>query len=272
MSEDSFSSVYLSDILVRSEKDEDGAGIRLQVEVHDPNLADGSGDAGNLGGNASAEEKPVAVEQEELGSEEAAAAGHMEHPPETAGSEPRDSDADDIPWEEQMEEIERQIAAIDAEDGNEKASAHAEGPAAASGHKTTETTDLKESLQSNPLSPEVASAASGGAQMVTMNDAPSPTREDREDRCDEVHATYAALPLAAGEGLISHMLQAMEEIPKGTSGLDACRRYMTSKQHITMLDLLVVQHILNGGILMRQMNDTDEEYHIDLGEGGHQPI
>ena len=52
---------------------------------------------------------------------------------------------------------------------------------------------------------------------------------------------------------------------QGTPGLLDCARYMNQKQYYTLQDILVVQYILNGGILMRQMHDTQDEYHVDLG-------
>jgi hypothetical protein len=39
---------------------------------------------------------------------------------------------------------------------------------------------------------------------------------------------------------------------------------MSQKQHYTLQDMLVVQYILNDGILMRQRHGSTEEYHIDI--------
>jgi hypothetical protein len=39
---------------------------------------------------------------------------------------------------------------------------------------------------------------------------------------------------------------------------------MRHKQHYTLQDMLVVQYILNDGILMRQMHGTPDEYHVDI--------
>ena len=40
--------------------------------------------------------------------------------------------------------------------------------------------------------------------------------------------------------------------------------WLVEKQHYTLLDMLVCQHILNGGILMRQRHNTEKEHHVDL--------
>ena len=48
------------------------------------------------------------------------------------------------------------------------------------------------------------------------------------------------------------------------AGLEDCRRYLTQKQHYTLQDMLVVQYILNDGILMRQMHGDEDEYHVDI--------
>jgi hypothetical protein len=32
-----------------------------------------------------------------------------------------------------------------------------------------------------------------------------------------------------------------------------------------MLDMVVIQYMLNGGIVMRQAHDTDDEHHIEIG-------
>jgi hypothetical protein len=47
-------------------------------------------------------------------------------------------------------------------------------------------------------------------------------------------------------------------------GLQDCKKYMSQKQHYTLQDMLVVQYILNDGILMRQRHFTDEEHHVDI--------
>jgi hypothetical protein len=47
-------------------------------------------------------------------------------------------------------------------------------------------------------------------------------------------------------------------------GLEDCKKYLSQKQHYTLQDMLVVQYILNDGILMRQMHGTQDEYHVDI--------
>lgn len=54
--------------------------------------------------------------------------------------------------------------------------------------------------------------------------------------------------------------------PQDVPGLQDCKRYMTQKQYYTLQDMLVVQYILNDGILMRQMHNTEDEYHVDINE------
>lgn len=49
------------------------------------------------------------------------------------------------------------------------------------------------------------------------------------------------------------------------TGLEDCRRHLTQKQYYTLLDLLVVQYVINGGILLRQRHNLPDEYHVDIG-------
>lgn len=39
---------------------------------------------------------------------------------------------------------------------------------------------------------------------------------------------------------------------------------MSQKQYYTMQDVLVVQYILNGGVLMRQLHGSPDEHDIDI--------
>lgn len=50
-------------------------------------------------------------------------------------------------------------------------------------------------------------------------------------------------------------------------GLEDCRRHLTQKHYYTLLDLLVVQYVLNDGILLRQRHESPDEYHVDIGGG-----
>jgi hypothetical protein len=51
---------------------------------------------------------------------------------------------------------------------------------------------------------------------------------------------------------------------QGAHGIKDCTKYLAQKQYYTLQDMLVVQYILNEGILMRQRHNTSEEYHVDL--------
>ena len=51
---------------------------------------------------------------------------------------------------------------------------------------------------------------------------------------------------------------------QGSSGLEDCKHYMSQKQYYTMQDVLVVQYILNGGVLMRQQHGSPDEHDIDI--------
>jgi hypothetical protein len=44
-----------------------------------------------------------------------------------------------------------------------------------------------------------------------------------------------------------------------------CRQFLRNKAGISMLDMLVMQYVLNDGIIMRQRHDDLDEYHIELG-------
>lgn len=102
-----------------------------------------------------------------------------------------------------------------------------------------------------------------------------------------VHSTYSELCNEAPADTVHKMRMAMADIPEvsvpigkfscpahvcdpdaknpqGTPGLNDCRAYLSQKQHYNLLDMLVAQYILNGGILMRQRHGSPDEYHIEV--------
>lgn len=79
-----------------------------------------------------------------------------------------------------------------------------------------------------------------------------------------VHTTYAALNDAVSPTLVERMRVAMREMPDGMEGLSDCQSYLSSKLHYTLADILVVQYILNGGILVRQRQGGPDEYQVDI--------
>jgi len=70
----------------------------------------------------------------------------------------------------------------------------------------------------------------------------------------------------APEGLLTTNSHTLPCMPQDVPGLEDCRSYMGQKQHYTLQDLLVVQYILNDGILMRQRHNCSDEYHVDISE------
>ncbi len=63
---------------------------------------------------------------------------------------------------------------------------------------------------------------------------------------------------------ISRLFLTCVYVNQDVQGLEDCKKYMSQKQHYTLQDMLVVQYILNDGILMRQMHGTQDEYHVDI--------
>lgn len=83
---------------------------------------------------------------------------------------------------------------------------------------------------------------------------------------DPLRTAYAELHSPADKDLVERLKIAMQDIPEGTKGLEACKSYFSQKQYYTMLDVLVAQYVLNDGLLMRQHHDQEDEYHVDISE------
>jgi hypothetical protein len=82
-----------------------------------------------------------------------------------------------------------------------------------------------------------------------------------------VHRAYEKLHDPVPQELVSKMRIAMIDIPDSVRGLEDCRSHLTKKEYHTLLDMLVVQYVLNDGILLRQRHDSADEYHVDVGGG-----
>lgn len=104
-----------------------------------------------------------------------------------------------------------------------------------------------------------------GMQLATST--ASVKKDSQQQQEDPLRTAYAELHSPANADLVQRLKLAMQDIPKGTKGLDACKSYFSQKQYYTMLDVLVAQYVLNDGLLMRQHHDMQDEYHVDLAEG-----
>lgn len=122
-----------------------------------------------------------------------------------------------------------------------------------------------------------------GKLSVRSSSSVSSGDEETRQHHAAVHAAYGELYNAVPMDMVFRMKAAMKEIPEvssffgaiftccltilhwqGIPGLQDCQEYLSQKQHYTLLDMLVCQYILNGGILMRQQHNTDNEHHVDL--------
>lgn len=95
----------------------------------------------------------------------------------------------------------------------------------------------------------------------------TPNEEHRTMITTVIHRAYEKIHDAVPQDLVTKMRLAMADIPESVEGLNDCKRHLTQKEYYTLLDMLVVQYILNDGILLRQRHDTSEEYHVDVGGG-----
>ena len=50
-----------------------------------------------------------------------------------------------------------------------------------------------------------------------------------------------------------------------SNGLEYAKVLTHSGDQLTLLDMVAMQYMLNGGIIMRQAHDTEDEYHIEVG-------
>lgn len=131
--------------------------------------------------------------------------------------------------------------------------------AAAAADAEANTTSIEEDMQN------LAKGFEDGMQICKAALSASASEDNDSSSCS-IRKVYSMLHSQADADLVSKLRLAMDGIPPNTKGLSDCRTYFSSKQHYTLQDILVAQYVLNDGLLMRQNQGTQDEYHVDITE------
>jgi hypothetical protein len=76
---------------------------------------------------------------------------------------------------------------------------------------------------------------------------------------------FARLHSKVEDSVLENLRTALRDVPDETEGLEECKKLVeSSSKGMTLQDVLMVQYVLNGGLIMRQNHGSDDEYQVDI--------